>query len=37
MKKTDDDDFKLFPWWLITALIVLTVCVSIWTYISLKV
>ena len=35
--KTDNDDFKLFPWWLIASLIVLTVCVSIWTYINLTV
>ena len=37
MSKKDDDDFELFPLWLIVTLIVLTVCVSIWTYISLKV
>lgn len=37
MSKKDDDDFELFPLWLIVTLIVLTVCVSIWTYINLTV
>ena len=36
MKKTDNNDFELFPWWLIVTFIILTVGVGIWTYISLK-
>lgn len=34
MNKTDNDDFELFPWWLIAIFIVLVVCVGAWTYIS---
>jgi hypothetical protein len=37
MSKTNDDDFELFPWWLIAIFIVISVCIGVWTYISLKV
>lgn len=37
MSKTNDDDFELFPWWLIVVFVVITACIGVWTYISLKV